>query len=100
MRICILEKRSLWGDLLETFQNVKGSYKKEGYSLTLAGSFCDRARGNVFKLQEVRFSLNIRKMFFMIRLVRHWSRLLMEVVDTPPLETFKVSLDVALSNLV
>jgi len=32
--------------------------------------------------------------------VRHWHRLPREVVDAPSLETFKVKLDEALSNLI
>jgi len=32
--------------------------------------------------------------------VKHWNKLLMEVVEAPSLETFKARLDGALSNLV
>jgi len=32
--------------------------------------------------------------------VKHWNRLRREVVETPSLETFRVGLDGALSNLV
>ena len=60
-----------------------------------AGS--DRMRGNSFKLEEGR--LDIRN-FFPVRVVRHWNRLLREVVDAPSLEVFKARLDGALSNLV
>jgi len=37
---------------------------------------------------------------FTIRVLRHWNRLPREVVDAPFLDTFKVSLDGALSNLI
>jgi len=44
--------------------------------------------------------LDIRKIFFTLRLVRHSERLPREVVAVPFLQTFKVRLDGALSNLV
>ncbi|KFM01049.1 hypothetical protein AS27_08416, partial [Aptenodytes forsteri] len=55
---------------------------------------------NGFKLKEGRFRLDIRKKLFTMRVVRHWNRLLREVVDAPSLEVFKARLDGALSNLV
>ncbi|KFQ14517.1 hypothetical protein N330_08811, partial [Leptosomus discolor] len=52
------------------------------------------------KLKEGKFRLHIRKKFFTMRVVKHWHRLPREVVDVPSLETFKVRLDRALSNLI
>jgi len=42
----------------------------------------------------------MRKKFFTMRVLRHWSRLPREVVDTPSLAVFKGGLDGALSNLI
>ncbi|KFM11791.1 hypothetical protein AS27_07751, partial [Aptenodytes forsteri] len=55
---------------------------------------------NGFKLEGGRFRLDIRRKFFTLRAVKHWHRLPREVVDAPSLETFKVRLDGALSNLI
>ncbi|KGL92342.1 hypothetical protein N301_10237, partial [Charadrius vociferus] len=55
---------------------------------------------NGFKLEKGRFRLDIRKKFFTVRVVRHWSRLPPEAVGAPSLEVFKARLDVALGNLV
>ncbi|KFO65232.1 hypothetical protein N302_01847, partial [Corvus brachyrhynchos] len=55
---------------------------------------------NGLKLQKSRFSLDIRKKLFTVRVVKHWSRLSREAVDAPSLEVFKARLGGALSNLV
>ena len=44
--------------------------------------------------------MDMRKKIFTVRVVRHWHRLPREVVDAPSLETPKVRLDGALSNLI
>ena len=94
-----LEKRRLWGDLIAAFQCLKGAYKKDGDRL-FSRACCNRTRGNGFKLKEGRFRRNKRKTFFTMRMVKHWNKLPREVVDAPSLETFKVRLDGALSNLI
>ena len=59
-----------------------------------------RTRGKGFKLKEERFRPDIRKNFFTVRVVRQWNMLPRDVVDVLSLETFKVRLDGALSNLI
>ena len=81
------------------FQYLKGAYRKAEEGL-LTGAGSNRMRGNGFKLDEGRFRLDIRKKFFTVKVVRHWNRLLSEVVDALSLEAFKARLDGALSNLV
>ncbi|PKU42827.1 hypothetical protein llap_6874 [Limosa lapponica baueri] len=94
-----LEKRRLRGDLIATFQYLKGAYRRAGEELFVR-KCSDRARGNGFKLEEGRFRLGIRKKFFTVRVVKHWNRLPREAVDAPSLEVFKARLDGALSHLL
>ena len=55
LRLFSLEKRRLQGDLIEAFQYLMWSYRKEGDRLF--SRVCgDRARGNGFKLKEGIFS--------------------------------------------
>jgi len=61
---------------------------------------CNRTRGDGFKVKERRFSLDTRKKFFTLRVVKPWQRLPREVGDAPSLETFKARLDGALSTLI
>jgi len=57
-------------------------------------------RGNGFKVKQGRFRLDIRRKFFMQRVVSCWNRLPKEVVGAPSLKMFKAGLDVALGSLV
>jgi len=94
-----LEKRRLWGDLIAALQNLTRAHKKDGDRL-LSRACCDRTRCNGFKPKESTFRLDIRKKSFTVRVVKHCNRLPREVVDAPSLESFKVRLDGALTNLV
>jgi len=93
-----LEKRRLRGDLRAAFQHLQGAYKKDGEGL-FTRVCSDRTKGNVFKLKEGRFKLDIRKKFFTMSVVRHWNRLPRAAVAAPSLEVPKASLDEVLNNL-
>ena len=77
-----LKKRRLWGEVIAALKYLKGAYKKAGEGL-FTRACSNRKRGNVFKLKERRYRLDIRKKFFAMKVVRHRNRLPTQVVDAP-----------------
>ena len=59
-----LEKRRLQGDLIDAFQYLNGSYRKEGNGGHFSRICCGRTVGDSFKLKEGRLRLDKRKKFF------------------------------------
>jgi len=57
-------------------------------------------QANALKLKEGKFTLDIRKIFFIQRVLRQGNRLPREAVDDPSLGAFKVRLHRALGNLM
>jgi len=52
------------------------------------------------KLKHRKFTLNMRKNFFTLRVMEHWNRLTRGVVDSSSLEIFKTLLDMVLCSLL
>lgn len=55
---------------------------------------------NRLQFHKEKFGVHIRKINFAKRAVKHWNRLLREVVESSSLEVFKRLANVALTNLV
>ncbi|KAJ7410495.1 hypothetical protein BTVI_53279 [Pitangus sulphuratus] len=88
LRLFGMEEMKLRGDLITLYSYLKGGCSQVGVGLYCQAT-SEGMKGHILKLHQGRFSLDIRRNFFMERVVTHQNRLLREVVESPSLDMFK-----------
>ena len=87
-----LERKMARGDMIEVLKWVKGT-SKENIDQVLKISSQDRTRGNGYKLENLRFRIDLGRYWFTNRLVNDWNRLGRHVVNAESIGSFKKWLD-------
>jgi len=92
-----MRETTLEGDITNAHKMAKAQFLVDPGESSLC---THRARGNGLDLCQGRFRLDIGKNFFTERVIKHWNRLLREVVESPSPEVFKRCVDVAIRDVV
>lgn len=72
------------GNYLCETASTEGNFRRT-YNLTVLGKECANLEISFCKIKEGRVRLDIRKLFGIVRVLRHWYRLSREAVDVPML---------------
>lgn len=86
-------------DLVALYNYMKRSYRHVGVSL-FSQVVIVRIRGNVLKLCQGMFGMDIIKKTFTEMVLMHWNRLPREVIVLLPMEVFKKHVDMVCMDVV
>ena len=92
LKLHLLSKRRMRGDLIEVFKIVKG-FSELNFDNFFQYAEQGSTRGHRFKLFKLRYNINIRLVFFSQRIINEWNNLSESVVEAVSVNTFKNRLD-------
>ena len=93
-------KRRPRDDLTSVYKYLRGGRRQMDEARLFLVVCSDRTRSNGLKLEQRKFHTNMRKSFFMMRVMEHWNRLSREVVESPSMEILETCMDAYLCDLL
>ncbi len=93
-----LVRRRIRGDLICMYKIMHGLLDFP-CNAVFAASTCTGLRGHTFKIHQQRCKTRRRQHVFSVRVVPYWKMLPEEIVNAPPVETFKLQLDARWQSL-
>ena len=93
LKLPILRFRRFRGDMIETFQILKGIYDRKVTEDLFELNEESKSRGHTLKIKKIkkknRSRLNVRNVFFTNRIVNIWNNLREEIVGEKKIQYFQ-----------
>ena len=94
-----LEMRRIRGDLIEVFKIMDG-FERLHWKLLFTPAVYEGTRGHSMNLQKETVRLNVRKHFFIQRVINYWNALLQSTVSANSINGFKDQLKIHLQHVI
>ena len=78
--------------MISVYQYLKGGGRQMDEARLFSVACSDRTLSNGLKLEHTKFHTNMCKNFFMVRVMEHWNRLSIGVVESPSTGVFNTCL--------
>ena len=98
--VCPAQRRQANGDLIAVSNYLMGGYRQSKARPFLEHMIKRQISKGNKKMQHGKFWLDARELFFTLRVIEHWNRLLREAGSPPSLWIIRMQRHVALSNLI